>query len=327
MNTKEEGIGRKHVLVTGGAGFIGSHLTDKLMENKEHVQVFDNLGSGSQENVDRWLDDSEFEFLKGDLLNKQDTKRAVENCEVVFHLAANPEVRLSAVSPYVHFKQNIVATNNLLEAVRKYGSAKTFVFTSSSTVYGEASQVPTPENYAPLEPISIYGASKMASEALIMAYAHTYGFNAIINRLANIIGPRSKHGVIYDFIEKLRFNPYELEILGDGTQAKSYLYVDDCVEAILFGFMKSSHRVEVYNLGSEDQINVNSIAQIVVEEMGLKNVTFHYTGGVDGGRGWKGDVKYMLLEVDRLKTLGWRPKLSSVEAVMKTVKGMLRESM
>jgi UDP-glucose 4-epimerase len=327
MNTKEKGIGRKHVLVTGGAGFIGSHLVDKLMENKEHVRVFDNLGSGSQENVSRWLDDSEFEFLKGDLLNKQDTKRAVENCEVVFHLAANPEVRLSAVSPYVHFKQNIVATNNLLEAVRKYGSAKSFVFTSSSTVYGEASQVPTPENYAPLEPISIYGASKMASEALIMAYAHTYGFNAIINRLANIIGPRSKHGVIHDFIEKLRFNPYELEILGDGTQAKSYLYVDDCVEAILFGFMKSSHHVEVYNLGSEDQINVNSIAQIVVEEMGLKNVTFHYTGGVDGGRGWKGDVKYMLLEVDRLKTLGWRPKLSSVEAVMKTVKGMLRESM
>ncbi len=327
MNTKEESIGRKHVLVTGGAGFIGSHLADKLMENKARVRVFDNLSSGCQENVRRCLDNSEFEFLKGDLLNKQDTKRAVENCEVVFHLAANPEVRLSPVSPNVHFEQNIVATNNLLEAVRKSGSAKSFVFTSSSTVYGEASQIPTPENYAPLEPISVYGASKMASEALIMAYAHTYGFNTVIYRLANIIGPRSKHGVIHDFIEKLRFNPYELEILGDGTQAKSYLYVDDCVEAILFGFMKSSHRVEAFNLGSEDQINVNSIAQIVVEEMGLKNVTFRYTGGVDGGRGWKGDVKHMLLAVDRLKTLGWRPKLSSVEAVTKTVKGMLKEFM
>ena len=327
MNTKEESIGRKHVLVTGGAGFIGSHLADKLMENNDHVRVFDNLSSGCQENVRRWLDNSEFEFLKGDLLNKQDTKRAVENCEVVFHLAANPEVRLSSVSPNVHFEQNIVATNNLLEAVRKSGSAKSFVFTSSSTVYGEASQIPTPENYAPLEPISVYGASKMASEALIMAYAHTYGFNTVIYRLANIIGPRSKHGVIHDFIEKLRFNPYELEILGDGTQAKSYLYVDDCVEAILFGFMKSSHRVEAFNLGSEDQINVNSIAQIVVEEMDLKNVTFRYTGGVDGGRGWKGDVKHMLLAVDRLKTLGWRPKLSSVEAVTKTVKGMLKEFM
>ncbi len=327
MNTKEKSIGRKHVLVTGGAGFIGSHLADKLMENKARVRVFDNLSSGCQENVRRWLDNSEFEFLKGDLLNKQDTKRAVENCEVVFHLAANPEVRLSSVSPNVHFEQNIVATNNLLEAVRKSGSAKSFVFTSSSTVYGEASQIPTPENYAPLEPISVYGASKMASEALIMAYAHTYGFNTVIYRLANIIGPRSKHGVIHDFIEKLRFNPYELEILGDGTQAKSYLYVDDCVEAILFGFMKSSHRVEAFNLGSEDQINVNSIAQIVVEEMGLKNVTFRYTGGVDGGRGWKGDVKHMLLAVDRLKTLGWRPKLNSVEAVTKTVKGMLKEFM
>jgi UDP-glucose 4-epimerase len=327
MNTKEESIGRKHVLVTGGAGFIGSHLADKLMENKARVRVFDNLSSGCQENVRRWLDNSEFEFLKGDLLNKQDTKRAVENCEVVFHLAANPEVRLSSVSPNVHFEQNIVATNNLLEAVRKSGSAKSFVFTSSSTVYGEASQIPTPENYAPLEPISVYGASKMASEALIMAYAHTYGFNTVIYRLANIIGPRSKHGVIHDFIEKLRFNPYELEILGDGTQAKSYLYVDDCVEAILFGFMKSSHRVEAFNLGSEDQNSVNSIAQFVVEEMGLKNVTFRYTGGVDGGRGWKGDVKHMLLAVDRLKTLGWRPKLSSVEAVTKTVKGMLKEFM
>jgi UDP-glucose 4-epimerase len=327
MNTKEESIGRKHVLVTGGAGFIGSHLADKLMENKARVRVFDNLSSGCQENVRRWLDNSEFKFLKGDLLNKQDTKRVVENCEVVFHLAANPEVRLSSVSPNVHYEQNIVATNNLLEAVRKSGSAKSFVFTSSSTVYGEASQIPTPENYAPLEPISVYGASKMASEALIMAYAHTYGFNTVIYRLANIIGPRSKHGVIHDFIEKLRFNPYELEILGDGTQAKSYLYVDDCVEAILFGFMKSSHRVEAFNLGSEDQINVNSIAQIVVEEMGLKNVTFRYTGGVDGGRGWKGDVKHMLLTVDRLKTLGWRPKLSSVEAVTKTVKGMLKEFM
>jgi UDP-glucose 4-epimerase len=327
MNTKEESIGRKHVLVTGGAGFIGSHLTDKLMENKARARVFDNLSSGSQENVRRWLDNSEFDFLKGDLLNKKDTKRAVENCEVVFHLAANPEVRLSSVSPNVHFEQNIVATNNLLEAVRKSGSAKSFVFTSSSTVYGEASQIPTPENYVPLEPISVYGASKMASEALIMAYAHTYGFNTVIYRLANIIGPRSKHGVIHDFIEKLRFNPHELEILGDGTQAKSYLYVDDCVEAILFGFMKSSHRVEAFNLGSEDQINVNSIAQIVVEEMDLKNVTFRYTGGVDGGRGWKGDVKHMLLAVDRLKTLGWRPKLNSVEAVTKTVKGMLKEFM
>jgi len=326
MNAKEEGAKGKRVLVTGGAGFIGSHLVDKLMEKEACVRIFDNLSSGSLENVGRWLNNRGFEFLKGDLLDKQDTQKAVENCEVVFHLAANPEVRLSSVSPDIHFEQNVVATYNLLEAARKSGTAESFVFTSSSTVYGEASKIPTPEDYSPLEPISVYGASKMASEALITAYAHTYGFNAIIYRLANIIGPRSGHGVIPDFIEKLRRNPHELEILGDGTQAKSYLHVDDCVEAMLFGYTKTSRRVEVYNLGSDDRIDVNSIAHIVVEEMGLKNVTFRYTGGVDGGRGWKGDVKHMLLAVDRLKSLGWKPKLNSIEAVTKTVKGMLKEN-
>ncbi len=325
MNTKEEGAKGKRVLVTGGAGFIGSHLVDKLMENKNHTRVFDNLSGGSPENVKRWLNNRGFEFHKGDLLSRQDTEKAVENCEAVFHLAANPEVRLSSVSPDVHFEQNVVATYNLLEAARKSGTAKSFVFTSSSTVYGEASQIPTPEDYAPLEPISVYGASKMASEALIMAYAHTYGFDAVIYRLANIIGPRSGHGVIHDFIEKLRRNPHELEVLGDGTQAKSYLYVDDCVEAMLFSYERSSRCVEVYNLGSDDRIDVNSIARIVVEEMGLRDVSFRYTGGVDGGRGWKGDIKYMLLDVDRLGSLGWKSRLNSVEAVTKTVKDMLRE--
>jgi UDP-glucose 4-epimerase len=159
-----------------------------------------------------------------------------------------------------------------------------------------------------------------------MAYAHTYGFNTIIFRLANIVGPRSRHGIVYDFIEKLHRNPRELEILGDGTQAKSYLYIDDCVEAMLFSSVKPSRCVEVFNLGSEDRIDVVSIARIVIEEMGLKNVPFRFTGGVDGGRGWKGDVKYMLLAVDRLKSLDWKPKLNSVEAIRKTVKSLLQES-
>ena len=325
MNADKEIFAGKRVLVTGGAGFIGSHLVDKLMMNKGVIRVFDNLSSGNKENIGRWLNNRGFEFLKGDLLNKKDTEKAVENCEVIFHLAANPEVRLSSVAPDVHFDQNVVATYNLLEAVRKHGAAKSFVFTSSSTVYGEASQIPTPEDYTPLEPISIYGASKLASEALVMAYANTYGFNAVIYRLANIIGPRSKHGVIFDFIEKLRHNPRELEILGDGTQAKSYLYIDDCVGAMLFSYARLSRRVEVFNLGSENQIDVISIARIVIEEMGLKNVSFRFTGGVDGGRGWKGDVKHMLLAVDRLKSLGWKPKLNSVEAVRKTAKSTLEE--
>jgi len=157
--------------------------------------------------------------------------RSVDGVEAVFHLAANPEVKLSSTCPEIHYQQNVVATFNLLEAIRKTGNIKTFIFTSSSTVYGEPTKIPTPEDYAPLKPISVYGASKLACEALISAYAHTYGFKAIIYRLANIVGPRNKHGVIHDFMQKLKTKPKELEILGDGTQNKSYLYINDCIEA------------------------------------------------------------------------------------------------
>ncbi|MBS7657056.1 MAG: NAD-dependent epimerase/dehydratase family protein [Candidatus Bathyarchaeia archaeon] len=313
------------VLVTGGAGFIGSHLVDALMRQNSAVRVLDNLSSGNLKNINQWLNNRNFEFQKGDLLNQENCENAVENCEVIFHLAANPEVRLSSTAPNVHFDQNVVATFNLLEAVRRFGKANFFIFTSSSTVYGDVTQIPTPEDYAPLEPISVYGASKLASEALVMAYANTYGFNAVIYRFANIVGPRSKHGVIYDFIKKLRYNPYELEILGDGTQAKSYLYVDDCIDAMLFSYAKAKRFVEVFNLGSEDRINVTTIASIVTEEMGLRKVQFRFTGGIDGGRGWKGDVKHMLLAIEKLKSIGWKPKLNSAEAVRKTVKEMLKD--
>jgi UDP-glucose 4-epimerase len=313
----------RRVLVTGGAGFIGSHLVDTLMEEKAEVRVIDNLTSGSIENIKRWVIHPSFEFIRGDLLNEEDIKRTADGCELVFHLAANPEVRVGASEPRVHFDQNAVSTYHLLEALRKSGTLSQMVFTSSSTVYGDASEIPTPEDHGPLKPISIYGASKLASEALISSFAHTYGFKAIICRLANIVGPRSKHGVIYDFIEKLRANPTELEILGDGTQRKSYLYVDDCVSAMMTLLERAEGRVEIFNVGSEDWVDVKTIAKIVMEEMGLKDVSFRFTGGVDGGRGWKGDVKYMLLSIEKLKALGWRPKLNSAEAVRKTARGLL----
>ena len=313
------------ILVTGGAGFIGSHLVDALMEREGDIRVLDNLSSGSLENIRSWADHSGFRFVRGDLLNQADVAEAVKDCKVVFHLAANPEVRLSSVEPDVHFEQNVVATYNLLEALRRSGSAESVVFTSSSTVYGDATEIPTPEDYAPLGPISVYGACKLASEALIASYAHTYGLRAVIFRLANIIGSRSKHGVIYDFVVKLKANTCELEILGDGTQAKSYLGVGDCVDAMLLGLEKSTSWVEVLNLGSEDWIDVKSIAETVVEEMGLEDVSFRFTGGVDGGRGWKGDVKFMLLAIEKLKSLGWRPGLSSAEAVRATARSILKE--
>jgi len=232
-------------------------------------------------------------------------------------LAANPEVRVGSINPNIHFQQNIVATKNLLEFIRKTQQNPTLVFVSTSTVYGEPNKIPTPEDYAPLMPISIYGATKLACEALISAYAHTYGFKTIMYRLANIVGPRSKHGVIHDFIQKLNKNPIELEILGDGTQNKSYLYVDDCVEAMLLGLEKTRNQVEIYNLGSEDQTNVRTIAEIITKEMELRNVKLKLTGGVDGGRGWKGDVKNMLLDISKIKKLGWKPKHNTKQAIMK----------
>ena len=315
----------RKILVTGGAGFIGSHLVDVLMERGEEVCVFDNLSTGSLENIRHWLDAPNFTFIRGDLLNPIDLERLdIERYSLIFHFAANSEVKIGSAEPNTHFQQNIVATHNLLELIRKAGAQPTLIFSSTSTVYGEASKIPTPEDYAPLKPISTYGASKLACEALITAYAHTYGFKAVIYRLANIVGPRSRHGVIYDFVQKLKRNQEELEILGDGTQTKSYLHIKDCVDAILLGLENSTEQVEIFNVGSEDQIDVKTIAQIVIDEMKLKNVKLIYSGGVEGGRGWKGDVKNMLLDITKLKALGWRPKLNSKEAVREAVKSLIK---
>ncbi len=312
------------VFITGGAGFIGSHLTDRLCTENVDVVVFDNLSAGKLENIEKWLSAPNFQFVLGDLLFPDKILRPLKGCETVFHFAANPEVKISSENPKLHYEQNVLATFNLLEAVRKTDSVKTLIFASTSTVYGDAQQIPTTESYAPLKPISVYGASKLASEALITSYAHTYGFKAVIYRLANIVGSRAQHGVICDFVKKLKENPEKLEILGDGTQKKSYLHVDDCIDAILFGMNFTREKVEIFNVGSEDQITVKEIADIVCRKMGLKNVKYVFTGGVDGGRGWKGDVKFMLLNIDKIKKLGWKPRLNSRQAVEKAVEEILK---
>ena len=318
---KTETRSTEKVLVTGGAGFIGSHIVDALLTQGANVCVFDNLTAGTTQNIKQWRTNPNLNFIKGDLLNPTDLAKIEKTrFETVFHLAANPEVRIGSTNPDIHFQQNIVTTHNLLEFLRKTRNPSTLIFTSTSTVYGEPTKIPTPEDYAPLKPISTYGASKLASEALISAYAHTYDFKAIILRLANIVGPRSKHGVIHDFIQKLNKNPTQLEILGDGTQTKSYLYITDCIEAMLLGLEKSTEQVEIYNVGSEDQVDVKTIAQIVIKEMDLKNVKLTFTGGVDGGRGWKGDVKNMLLDISKIKKLGWKPKHNTQQTIRKAIK-------
>jgi len=322
MKTKDT----EKILVTGGAGFVGSHLVDALMNKEAKVCVFDNLTTGTEKNIKQWLHHPNLTFTEGDLLNPTDLKKlSHNNYQLVFHLAANPEVRTSSTHPNTHFQQNVQATHNLLETLRKTSNSSTFIFASTSTVYGEATKIPTPEDYSPLKPISIYGATKLASEALATAYAHTYGFKTIIYRIANAVGPRNHHNVIHDFIQKLNENPKQLDILGDGNQTKSYLYITDCIEAILLGLEKTKSQIEIYNVGSEDHMDVKTIAEIVVEEMGLENVEFRFTGGVDGGRGWKGDVKNMLLEISKLKSLGWKPKLNSKQAIRKATKHRITE--
>lgn len=307
------------VLVTGGAGFIGSHLVDQLVAHGIEVTVFDDLSSGWREFVQHHDGADSFRFIEGDLLDKDEVKSAVTGHEVVFHLAANPEARWGIENTELDLKQETVATYNVLEAMR-VNAVKKIAFASSGTIYGETPLIPLPEDYGPVLPISLYGAGKLASEGLISAFCHTFDMQAWIFRFSNIVGKRATHGVISDFIQKLRRTPSELEILGDGSQCKPYLHVEDCVEAILFGFGKSHSRVNVFNIGCASATDVNTIARMLVDEMELRGVRFRYTGG---DRGWPGDVPQVRFNVERMNKLGWRAKHSSDEAVRRAIREML----
>ncbi len=307
------------ILITGGVGFIGSNLVNSLLNKGFQIHVLDNLSSGNPEYITNWEKFDNFKFFQLDLLEKNSLD-FVKNYQTIYHLAANPEVRTGSENPQLHFDQNIIATFNLLESI-KNGKIKNFIFFSSSTVYGEPKQIPTQENYSPMEPISLYGASKLACEALISFYSHSFKFQSIILRLANIVGSSSTHGVIYDFVNKLKKDPTKLEVLGDGTQNKSYLHVSDCIKAIHVS-LKSKKTVEFFNIGSEDQVDVGTIAKLVIERMGL-NPTIRLTGGVDEGRGWKGDVKIMKLDINKIKNSGWFPKYNSQKAVEVTISELL----
>lgn len=315
-------ISDRSILITGGAGFIGSHLVDRLIDSN-HVTVLDNFSSGRMEFIEGHLDDQNFELIEGDLHNLALIEKALVGKDLVFHLAANPDVKIGAEKTRVHLEENVIATHNLLESMRKAG-CREIAFTSTSTVYGEAIVVPTPESYGPLLPISLYGASKLACEALISSYCHTFDMRSWIYRFANIVGERGTHGVVVDFIEKLNRNPGELEILGSGGQKKSYLEVHDCVDAMILCLARSHDKVNLFNIGSEDSIDVTEIADVVVEKMMLSGVKYRYTGGIDG-RGWKGDVKTMALSIDAAKKLGWSPRLNSRGSIEIATEALLKK--
>ena len=306
------------VVVTGGAGFIGSHLVDALVAQGDEILVIDMLAAGGTESIQRHLDSGKVRLQKIDLLSDgwQDT---IKGAHRLYHLAADPDVQKSATIPDPTIQNNILATYRVLEAMRIRGVPE-IVFTSTSTIYGEATAIPTPEDYTPLEPISVYGASKLACEALISAYCHSFGMRSWIFRFANIIGERSGHGVITDFIRKLTENPHELEILGDGRQTKSYLEVHECVEAMLYAVGHAKDPVNTFNIGSEDWIDVKTIGDIVADEMDLPSVRQRFTGGA---RGWIGDVPKMQLAIGKLKALGWKPRLGSHESVRIATRAML----
>jgi len=311
----------RSILVTGGAGFIGSHLVDRLIESNR-VTVLDNFSSGKMEFIEGHIPDSKFRLVEADLLDRRAVEAALEGIDLVIHLAANPDVKIGAEDTRTHLDQNVIATYNLLDSMRKMGVSE-IAFTSTSTVYGEAKIVPTPEDYGPLLPISLYGASKLACEALISAFCATFDMRSWIFRFANIVGERGTHGVIVDFIKKLETDPETLEILGSGRQRKSYLLVQDCVEAMIFALEKARDGVNVFNVGSTDSVDVTEIADVVVDKMGLFGVEYRYTGGVEG-RGWKGDVKTMLLSIEALEKLGWSPSRSSREAIEAAAEAVLR---
>jgi UDP-glucose 4-epimerase len=314
-----------NVFISGGAGFIGSHLVRWLLEREEvrRIVVFDNFSSGHRSFLSESAADSRLRIVQADLKDLKALKAAMEGCQTIFHLAANPDIARAVTQPDIDFWEGTYLTQNVLEAMRLNG-AQTIVYTSGSGVYGENAEVDFREDYGPCMPISTYGASKMASEGLISAYCHMFGFCGRAFRLANVVGPRQTHGVGYDFLHRLKADPTRLRILGDGTQRKSYIHVEDVLRAIFAVTSQVATPYDVFNVATDDYVTVLEIAKLAVEISGLdeRNVEFEFTGG---DRGWKGDVPIVRFDCAKIKALGWKNRYSSKEALREAMTAMRRE--
>ncbi|RLC70504.1 MAG: UDP-glucose 4-epimerase [Chloroflexi bacterium] len=308
--------------VTGGAGFIGSRLVDRLMEEGNGVTVYDNLSSGRKEWIEHHLGRDGFRFIHADLLDLDTLKQAMPGHQVVWHLGANTDIVKGNRITDLDLKNCTIATYNTLEAMRQNGIDK-ILFISTGAVYGEAQLMPTPEDAGPLLPISLYGAAKLACEGLINAYSHLFGIKAWIFRFGNAVLDKIRRGVIYHLIQKLKQDPSKLEILGDGNQEKSFCLLEDTIDGMFCAFHNSNSRCDVFNLSCDSTSTVTRVAQIVVEEMGLKNVEFIYTGSE---RGWPGDIPVIRLSVEKMKRLGWQAQYTSDEAVRIATRRLLAEN-
>ncbi len=309
------------VVVTGGAGAIGSILVRELLAEGREVRVVDNLSSGHKELLPSPGSAARLSFHLTDLAREGLPPAAAEGVEELWHLAANPDIRKGTADPRIDLENGTLATFHVLESART-GDIPRVRFSSSSVVYGLASVQPTPETYGPLAPESLYGAAKLASEAMVSAYAHSYGLTAHIFRFANIIDGRMKHGILYDLFQKLARDPSRLEVLGDGRQAKSYLRTEDCVAGMRTATRGANEPVNFFNLGAADRITVREIAEKVVRAHG-GGARIDYLGG---DRGWTGDVPLQLLSIEKLGRLGWKPSFTSAGAIDKTI-GELREAL
>lgn len=301
------------VLVTGGAGFIGSHLVDALLARGVDVVIYDNFSTGRKEFLPQVP--SKVQVVRGDVLDLASLTNAANGCDFVFHFQANADVRGGKDNPRVDLEQNTIATWNALEAARIH-RAKGFAFASSAAVYGEPEVFPTPEKYAALQ-TSLYGASKIAGEAMIEAYCEYYGMRSFSYRFVSWIGERYTHGIIFDVLKKLKRDPKRLPLFGDGTQKKSYLYVKDGVAGVMLGIDKATAQKNIFNLGHDYFITVVEVVKVILDELGAVDVQLEFAGGM---RGWLGDSPLVHLDTSKIKNLGWKPETSIEEGIRRTVR-------
>lgn len=306
--------------ITGGAGFIGAHLANYLLDNtKSKIVIYDNFCNGRLYPLEKRLNDDRLEIVDADVKDLGRLTNSMSGSNIIYHFASNADIAAAATDPTVDFWNGTYLTHNVLEAMR-INNIKKILFTSGSGVYGEVPQKPIPENYEEMIPISTYGSCKLSSESLISAYSHMFEITGIIVRFANVVGPHQTHGVAYDFIRRLTHNPKELKILGDGNQSKPYIHINDIINALKLLELKFNSGFNVFNVGSSDNLTVKNIADLIVKKMGLNDVKYNFTGGP---RGWKADVPNYQLDTSKIRNLGWENKLNSFKAVEHAIESML----